>query len=376
MRALLDSAFDGIVILDASGAVIDLNRAAARMLGHRRENTVGQELFSLIVPPELREEYRSGLQRNDPTNPIVGRRLELEAVKADGLRIPIELSVAQVAQANGHLYSVWIRELTHPPVTEATPGLDDMQLRQAQKMEAVGRLAGGVAHDFNNVLTAIFGYADLLLDSFDADRSAPRGDVEEIKQRGRARRHTDPAAAGVQPQAGHAAARRQPQRASSATCEPLLRRLIGQDIELDDRARSVALATITRRSRSDRAGADEPRGERAGRDAGGRTADDRDGERDGSSRTSGRRALGIEPGRFVRLTRHGHGPRHSRGRAAAHLRAVLHDQGAGQGDRAGARDGLRHREAERRLDLPGRAPGSAHVHDLPASGRIVPEEGR
>ena len=275
MRALLDSAFDGIVILDASGAVLDLNRAAARMLGHRRENTVGQELFSLIVPPELREEYRSGLQRNDPTNPIVGRRLELEAVKADGLRIPIELSVAQVAQANGHLYSVWIRELTHPPVTEATPGLDDMQLRQSLKMEAIGRLAGGVAHDFNNVLTAIFGYADLLLDSFDANHPA-RNDVLEIKKAGRACRHIDPSAAGVQPQAGHADPSGQSQQRRqqpAASSEPADRRRHSAD----DRERSVARRHL-RRSGSARSGADESRGQRAGRDGRGWTPGDCDGE--------------------------------------------------------------------------------------------------
>ncbi len=230
MRALLDSAFDGIVILDASGAVLDLNRAAARMLGHRRENTVGQELFSLIVPPELREEYRSGLQRHDPTNPIVGRRLELEAVKADGLRIPIELSVAQVARANGHLYSVWIRELTHPPVTEATPGQDDMQLRQSLKMEAIGRLAGGVAHDFNNVLTAIFGYADLLLDSFDANHPA-RNDVLEIKKAGeRAATLTRQLLAFSRKQVMQT--RQVNLNSVVSNLQPLLSRLIGEDIQL------------------------------------------------------------------------------------------------------------------------------------------------
>ena len=57
----------------------------------------------------------------------------------------------------------------------------EAELRQAHKMEAVGRLAGGVAHDFNNVLTAIFGYADLLLDQFSAD-DPRRADVQEIRR--------------------------------------------------------------------------------------------------------------------------------------------------------------------------------------------------
>jgi two-component system cell cycle sensor histidine kinase/response regulator CckA len=110
-------------------------------------------------------------------------------------------------------------------------GQRDDQLRQSQKMEAVGQLAGGIAHDFNNLLTAIIGYSDLLLANDDCPFDSVRGDVEEI-------RRAAERAAGLTRQI-LAFSRRQPLRPETislndvlADSEPLLRRTLGEDIEL------------------------------------------------------------------------------------------------------------------------------------------------
>jgi two-component system cell cycle sensor histidine kinase/response regulator CckA len=108
----------------------------------------------------------------------------------------------------------------------------DDQLRQSQKMEAVGQLAGGIAHDFNNLLTAIIGYSDLLLLNEDCPFDSVRGDVEEI-------RRAAERAAGLTRQI-LAFSRRQPLQPETTSLndvlaegEPLLRRTLGEEVELD-----------------------------------------------------------------------------------------------------------------------------------------------
>jgi PAS domain S-box-containing protein len=181
--AVLDCAFDAIVTMNAAGAIVGMNTAAERMFGYSREEAEGRDLASLMIPEELRDDHRRALARqpHDKPSRIIGQRLELDAIRADQTRFPIELSVSRIDSPDGTFFTAWIRDLTDRRLTEDALRLSEAQLRQAQKMEAVGRLAGGVAHDFNNVLTAIFGYADLLLDTLDAD-DRRRLDVDEIKR--------------------------------------------------------------------------------------------------------------------------------------------------------------------------------------------------
>jgi PAS domain S-box-containing protein len=184
---VLDGAFDAIVTMNASGVIAGMNVAAEQMFGYAREEAIGRDLAELLVPEEYRAPYRHGLQRlrDNPrafeSSRIIGHRVEMTALRRGGERFPVELSVSRVDQPSGTLFTAWIRDLTAQRTAEAALRFSEAQLRQAQKMEAVGRLAGGVAHDFNNVLTAIFGYADLLLDGLPAE-DRRREDVEEIKR--------------------------------------------------------------------------------------------------------------------------------------------------------------------------------------------------
>src|SRR5882762_3275176 len=81
-RALIDSALDCIISMDAGGHVTEFNLAAERVFGYRRDQAVGQELASLIIPPALRERHRAGLRHYLETGegPVLGRRLEITAL--------------------------------------------------------------------------------------------------------------------------------------------------------------------------------------------------------------------------------------------------------------------------------------------------------
>jgi signal transduction histidine kinase len=105
------------------------------------------------------------------------RQLELVGLKSDGVEFPIELTVARIGQG-GHdksgAVAAFIRDITERRALEE-------QLRRSQKLEAIGRLAGGVAHDFNNILMSIMGAADLLLMGLPREDPA-RDEASDIKQ--------------------------------------------------------------------------------------------------------------------------------------------------------------------------------------------------
>ena len=218
-----------------------------------------------IVPDDRRSEYRSLVDRTARGEPVAG--FETQRQRKDGTLVDVVLSVAPLVGADGRVTGTMgiIADITQRKRLEEL-------LRQAQKMEALGRLAGGIAHDFNNLLTVIIGRSELALSHL-ASGDPRRHDLGLIQT-------TAHRAAALTGQL-LAFSRRQVLQPMVIDLHmvignvvPMLRRLIGEDIEID------TVAGATGRVKVDPGQIeqvlDEPGCERARRHAEGRTARHRD----------------------------------------------------------------------------------------------------
>ncbi len=112
--AMFETALDCIISMDHDGRVIEFNPAAERTFGYRRAETIGKELAELIIPPRLREQHRRGLVRYLATGegPVLGTRIEMPAVRADGAEFPVELSVTRIPAEGAPLFTAYLRDIT------------------------------------------------------------------------------------------------------------------------------------------------------------------------------------------------------------------------------------------------------------------------
>ena len=113
--AILETALDCLITITAESRIIEWNPAAERTFGYTREAALGQPLAELIIPPEFRERHYNGLARYLTTGqgPVLGKRIELEALHADGSRFPIELSINALEIGGKPHFTAYLRDITH-----------------------------------------------------------------------------------------------------------------------------------------------------------------------------------------------------------------------------------------------------------------------
>ncbi|MEN8223120.1 MAG: PAS domain S-box protein [Acidobacteriota bacterium] len=207
-RTLFENSPDAIFVEDLSGNVLDVNKAATNLHGMKKNEMIGMNVIDL-VPPQVKHKVRMEFpaQANSGAD-----RIESFSWKADGSVIPVEISISRIEYLDEPALLLNVRDISdrvnadrklkeyqenlEKIIQERTKELNEKntllkkeisdrekmetKLLQAQKMEAIGQLAGGVAHDFNNILTIIKGYSEIVLKKINRDNTLYKN-VEQIK---------------------------------------------------------------------------------------------------------------------------------------------------------------------------------------------------
>ena len=179
LRATVEAGFDAIVGMDEQGRIVEFNSAAQRCFGYSRCDVLGRPLAELIIPHRHRVAHQRGLEqfRESGIGPFIGRLIETTALRRDGSEFPVELAISVGKTAEESIFVGHIRDITaRNEAAERRTELES-QLRQAQKMEAMGQLTGGIAHDFNNILASVIGYVVMA-----AERAEPLQDERLVRQ--------------------------------------------------------------------------------------------------------------------------------------------------------------------------------------------------
>ena len=171
---VLDTLVDGLIVIDRAGRIQLYNPACEKLFGYRSTEVIGNNV-KMLMPPDIEREHDQYLRNYQQTGvrKIIGISREVVGQRKDGSTFPMHLAVGEATHLGEPIYVGIIRDLTERNQVES-------QLRQSQKMEAVGQLTGGLAHDFNNILMLISINVEALLDDEIPTRTRER--LEQIEK--------------------------------------------------------------------------------------------------------------------------------------------------------------------------------------------------
>jgi PAS domain S-box-containing protein len=168
-RAIVESALDAVVAMDADGKITDWNKQAEETFGWTRPEALGRRMVDTIIPVQYRLSHERGLEHFFKTGegPVLNRRIEIKAVRRDGTEFPIELSITPLKSGDTWTFSSFVRDISERRLAEEKLRESELNLRNTQaelahvnRVMTMGELTASIAHEVNQPLSAIIASGD------------------------------------------------------------------------------------------------------------------------------------------------------------------------------------------------------------------------
>ncbi|MBF0624693.1 MAG: response regulator [Magnetococcales bacterium] len=162
-RSVLENALDAIITTDGQGRVLDYNPAAEILFGYRREQVMGRPVADFVVPPELRSRHEAGLAshrgRSEPLN--LARRLEIQAVRADGMRVDLQVALIGLTQGEEDRFTAFLQDITDRK--QLLKSLEETLGAAEAANRAKSDFIANMSHEIRTPMNAVLGFTDLAL---------------------------------------------------------------------------------------------------------------------------------------------------------------------------------------------------------------------
>jgi len=185
-RAMLETALDAIVSTDRDGRITEFNASAERTFGYKREDVLGKLLPEVIIPPSYHEAHARGMKHFYETGegPVLGNRIEVSGMRADGSEFPVELAVNRISTGGEAEFTAYLRDITARRQQEE----DLKAARDAaeEANQAKSQFLASMSHELRTPLNAIIGYSEMLQEeAVEAGAASLRDDLQKIHTAGR-----------------------------------------------------------------------------------------------------------------------------------------------------------------------------------------------